>query len=163
MFYDEKGDGWSPATLSLWSDMEALFAFACSGLHAEAFKRAREWFQRPFWPPPRLWWHEGGAVPTWAEGVARQARLFERGPTRFAFDFKLPFDAAGAPAALGRADPQLVRREHGLIGAGVALTCPVFGGDARRLDDTRVNGVGWRQANGWFCKAEDHDGRAPSP
>ncbi len=26
-FYEERGDGWSPATLSLWRDLESLFSF----------------------------------------------------------------------------------------------------------------------------------------
>lgn len=41
-FYQERGDGWSPATLSLWADPESLFAFTYHGLHAAAFRRGRE-------------------------------------------------------------------------------------------------------------------------
>ena len=30
------GDGWTPATLSLWRDLESAMAFSYAGLHAEA-------------------------------------------------------------------------------------------------------------------------------
>ena len=42
-FYVERGDGGSPSTLSLWESLESLFAFAYSGIHAEAIRRASDW------------------------------------------------------------------------------------------------------------------------
>ena len=44
VFTDEHGEGWSPATLSLWQDLESAFAFVYFGLHAEAMAHVREWF-----------------------------------------------------------------------------------------------------------------------
>lgn len=99
-FYEERGDGWSPATLSLWEDIESLFAFTYSGLHAKALKRGREWFQEPRWPPLALWWHEGVAFPTWAEGVKRQEYLHDHGASAYAFTFKHPFDPSGNPVKI---------------------------------------------------------------
>lgn len=101
-FYRETGDGWSPATLSLWTDMESLFAFTYFGLHAAAFKRGREWFQKPEWPPLVMWWHMGTDYPIWAEGVRRHAHLHDNGPTPMAFTFKTAFDENGAPYALDK-------------------------------------------------------------
>ena len=54
-FTDEHGDGWSPATLSLWRDLESVFAFTYFGLHAEAMAHGRDWFREPAWPPLVLW------------------------------------------------------------------------------------------------------------
>lgn len=102
-FYRERGDGWSPATLSLWTDMESLFSFTYFGLHAAALKRGREWFLRPQWPPLVMWWHTGHGYPTWAEGVMRHEHLHDNGASPTAFDFKHPFDETGAPTKLDRA------------------------------------------------------------
>ena len=101
-FYQETGDGWSPATLSLWEDMESLFAFTYFGLHAAAFKRGREWFQKPEWPPLVMWWHGETAYPIWAEGVRRHEHLHDNGPTPMAFNFKTAFDETGAPCVLDK-------------------------------------------------------------
>ena len=40
-FYRDRGDGWSPATLSLWTDLGAVAAFTYSGLHAAAMRQGR--------------------------------------------------------------------------------------------------------------------------
>jgi hypothetical protein len=108
-FYRETGDGWSPATLSLWINMETLFSFTYSGLHAAALKRGREWFQKPEWPPLAMWWHQGREFPTWAEGVRRHEHLHDHGPSPTAFNFKQPFDESCALTGL---DKTRVMRSH---------------------------------------------------
>lgn len=108
-FYQERGDGWSPATLSLWTNLESLFSFVYFGLHGVALKRGREWFQKPNWPPYVLWWHEDLTHPTWAAAVRRHQQLHDLGPTRAAFDFKEPFDETGAPTRLDRARVRMRR------------------------------------------------------
>ena len=110
-FYQERGDGWSPATLSLWRDMESLFAFTYFGLHATALKRGREWFVHPTWPALVLWWQNPNQTPTWADGVARHKKLHEHGATPAAFTFKQPFDRTGRPTRLDKS--RLAKlREH---------------------------------------------------
>lgn len=99
-FYEERGDGWSPSTLSLWTDIEALFAFTYFGLHAEAFRRGREWFETPRWPPLVMWWTD--TQPDWAEGVRRHAHLHENDASPNAFTFKQPFDKGGQPIKLNK-------------------------------------------------------------
>ncbi|MBN7776752.1 DUF3291 domain-containing protein [Nitratireductor aquimarinus] len=108
-FYEERGDGWSPATLSLWTDMEALFSFTYFGLHAEALRRGRDWFEKPQWPPLAMWWHHEETYPVWAEAVRRHAHLHEHGPTPVAFTFKQPFDEKGMPVKLDKARIQALR------------------------------------------------------
>ena len=109
-FYLEHGDGWSPATLSLWQDMESLFNFTYFDLHAAAFKRGREWFQVPKWPPLVLWWHEDQNYPTWSEGVFRHKLLHENGPSAQAFTFKKSFDRKGIPVKLNKSKLQTMRQ-----------------------------------------------------
>jgi hypothetical protein len=66
-FYTEHGDGWPPATLSLWEDLESMLAFAYFGLHAEVLSHGREWFQKPKWPPYAVWWVDDGYSPHLSE------------------------------------------------------------------------------------------------
>lgn len=108
-FYKDKGEGWSPATLSLWTDMESLFSFTYFGLHAVALKRGREWFQKPDWPPLAMWWHKGQGYPTWAEAVRRHEHLHDFGSTPTGFNFQEPFDEDGVPIKLDKARIQELR------------------------------------------------------
>ena len=111
-FYTERGDGWSPATLSLWQDLESPFAFTYFGLHATALRHGRDWFEPPRWPPLTLWWHQGAGPPTWAEGVGRQKHLHEHGATASAFTFKQPYDAVGQATRLDKAQITQLRAAH---------------------------------------------------
>lgn len=112
-FYEERGDGWSPATLSLWTDLESLFAFTYSGLHAVALRRGREWFEMPRWPPLVLWWHREPGYPDWAEGVRRHEMLHDHGPSPAAFSFKAPFDENGAATRLDKDRIRKLRQAGG--------------------------------------------------
>jgi len=108
-FYQDRGDGWSPATLSLWTDLEALFAFTYFGLHSEALKRGWEWFVSPDWPPLVMWWHLDRGYPTWSEGVERLEQLHDHGSKPTAFTFKEPFDQFGAKTKLDKSRIQALR------------------------------------------------------
>ena len=101
-FYKERGDGWSPATLSLWADLESPLAFAYFGLHAQALTRGRQWFEKPAWPPYVLWWTDNQGPPTWTEAVERHEHLHGHGPSAHAFNFKQTYDAAGRETTLDR-------------------------------------------------------------
>jgi Domain of unknown function (DUF3291) len=101
-FYVERGDGEAPSTLSLWADIESLMAFAYSGVHAEALRRASDWFLPKSWPPYVLWWTPEGRRPDWHESVARFELLHDRGPTPEAFTFEAPFDATGRPTIVDK-------------------------------------------------------------
>ena len=101
-FYVERGDGWSPSTLSLWQTPEAAMAFSYGGLHAEAMRHARDWFDKPAFPPYALWWVEDGHVPTWSQAVERHEHLHDHGPSAFAFDFRTVHDPEGRLAELDR-------------------------------------------------------------
>jgi Domain of unknown function (DUF3291) len=112
-FYIERGDQGSPSTLSLWEDLESLFAFAYHGIHAEALKRAQDWFVEKRWPAYVLWWVEAARQPDWLEAVARFERLHDCGPTPQAFNFKTAFDAHGAPAVVDKARARRIAMANG--------------------------------------------------
>lgn len=101
LFTDAKGDGWSPSTLSLWQDIESIWAYTYSGIHAEALTGARGWFQKGDWPPLVLWWTD--SRPDWAEAIRRYEHLHDHGPSPQAFGFRQPFDAKGASLVVDRA------------------------------------------------------------
>ena len=84
-------------TLSLWRDIESVFAFAYSGLHLEALQKRGEWFEARRWPTYVAWWIADDRLPTWAEAADRLDRLHAEGPTPDAFDFHHPFDPDGRP------------------------------------------------------------------
>lgn len=101
-FYVERGDGWSPSTLSLWTDLESLMVFTYAGIHAEALRRAGEWFVEQRWPPYVLWWVAPAHVPSWTEAVRRLEHLHDHGPKPMAFHFDHAFDADGLPTVVDR-------------------------------------------------------------
>lgn len=92
-----------PRTLSLWEDLESVFAFAYSGVHAEALSQRKGWFLKPEWPTSVAWWVPDGHTPEWSEAVERHQYLHDHGPSSYAFDLKHPFGADGKPIELDRA------------------------------------------------------------
>lgn len=86
-----------PPTLSLWRDLESVFAFAYSGLHAEALNKRREWFIHSKEPGYVAWWVDDDHIPNWAEACARYDKLQRAGASPEAFDFKHPFTPDGKP------------------------------------------------------------------
>ena len=99
-FYQEKGDGWTPQTLSLWKDLESAMAFAYHGLHADALRLGSKWLQPPQWPPYVVWWVANTRTPCWQEACDKHLLLHEAGVSPEAFTFKQPYDACGMPVEL---------------------------------------------------------------
>lgn len=100
-FVGDETDGLkAPRTVSLWEDLESVFAYAYSGLHAEALRQRREWFVKPQWPAYVAWWVADDHIPDWVEAAERHEHLHDHGSTPFAFDFKQPFDCNAQPVKL---------------------------------------------------------------
>ena len=99
-------DDHEAATLSLWDDLESVYAFAYYGRHAEALKKREDWFVKPEWPSFVAWWVENGQIPTWEDACSRLELLNNEGPTPHAFDFKTPLDSAGTPWRMDRSKIQ---------------------------------------------------------
>ncbi len=102
-FFDPARHGCAVQTLTVWRDLESVYAYAYRGTHVAAFRRRADWFIPRQWSSYAAWWVAEGAMPTWEEAIARFELLHDRGPTPDAFTFKEPFDAAGAPLSLDRA------------------------------------------------------------
>lgn len=92
------------ATLSVWQDLESVFGFAYSGVHAEALGHRKAWFVTPEWPVYVSWWLEDGDNNiTWELAAGRLDKLHTNGPTPAAFDFRHPFSPDGQPVQVDRA------------------------------------------------------------
>jgi hypothetical protein len=90
------------STLTVWRDLESVFAFAYRGTHVAAFRRRGEWFIERGWSSYVAWWVEDGDLPSAEEAIERFEHLHANGPTPYAFTFKRPFDAAGMPTLVDR-------------------------------------------------------------
>lgn len=92
-------------TLSLWRDLESVAAFAYQGLHGEALSKRTDWFKKGEWPGYVAWWVDAQHRPDWNEAADRIDRLHAAGSSAEAFNFRKPFDAAGAQVRLKTGRP----------------------------------------------------------
>ena len=93
----------TPQTLSVWHDLESVFAFAYSSVHDEALSKRKEWFVHPEWPSYVAWWVDDAHTPSWQEAYERYEQLRRDGSSPNAFDFKRPFEPDGHPITIDRA------------------------------------------------------------
>ena len=89
-------------TFSIWRDLEAVYAYAYNGRHAEGLKRRRDWFLEEAHPGYVAWWVAEDHRPNIAEAVTRIEKLHNEGPGAEAFNFTHPFDQSGRHARLSR-------------------------------------------------------------
>ena len=93
----------APSTLTIWSDLESVAAFAYRGRHGEALSKRQEWFAETEYPVYVAWWIEDNdQPPTWSEAGRRLTYLSEHGPSPKAFNFKSAFDSGGSSVKLDR-------------------------------------------------------------
>lgn len=85
------------STVSLWESIEAVRNFAYGGLHYRGLRQREKWFRKPEWPTYAMWWVADDHTPNWPEATQRLEHLHDHGPTPFAFDFGMAFDAQGKP------------------------------------------------------------------
>lgn len=88
------------ATLSIWEDLDSVYAFAYAGVHLEALQKRKEWFRPPQWPTYVAWWIGDDETPTWTDAFSRLETIYKQGPSPLAFNFKQAFDSAGIPLQL---------------------------------------------------------------
>jgi hypothetical protein len=92
------------ANISTWRSLEDLRQFVYDGLHGQALRRRRDWFEAPVGPTYVLWWVPTGYRPHWAEAKQRLRELEVHGPTRRAFTFTKAFHADGGAVSLNWTD-----------------------------------------------------------
>ena len=102
-FFHEGVHAQDPRTLSLWEDLESVFAFAYAGMHGQALHQRQEWFLPPAWPTYVAWWVPDEHTPDWHEAIERHEHLHDHGPSPYAFDFTQPFGPDQHPMVLNRA------------------------------------------------------------
>ncbi len=83
--------------MSVWENLEALFAYVYRSDHLTVMAQRSRWFEKMTTPFMALWWVPAGTLPDPAEGMRRLDILEREGPTPAAFTFKAPFDASGHP------------------------------------------------------------------
>ena len=74
--------------MSVWTDVESLFAYVYRTAHRDVMVGRRAWFERPDGAYQVLWWVPAGSVPSVAQGLARLAVLRAEkaaGPAAFTF------------------------------------------------------------------------------
>lgn len=96
-FLDPTRHDLEASTLTLWVDLHSVWAFSYRGVHAEALRHRGDWLVEPAWPTYVAWWVDDDHMPDWPEAAERFQHLHDHGPTAFAFTFKRPFGADGAP------------------------------------------------------------------
>jgi hypothetical protein len=77
--------------MSVWTTVEALYAFTYRTAHLDVLRRRRDWFHPLGDAYAVLWWIPAGTVPALDEAGARLAMLRERGATAEAFTLRVPF------------------------------------------------------------------------
>lgn len=77
--------------MSVWEDVESLFAFVYRSAHQGVMAKRREWFERPDEAYQVLWWIAAGTTPTPQHGLERLRHLQGHGPTPYAFTFRQKF------------------------------------------------------------------------
>jgi Domain of unknown function (DUF3291) len=107
----------SLVNLSVWSSVEALFAFVYRSGHTAVMQRRREWFEKPAQAHQVLWWVPAGHIPTTAEALERLAQLRREGPTPQAFTFGRRHPPPGQSGS-----PQDMQPEPYCVGWGAAVS-----------------------------------------
>jgi hypothetical protein len=57
-------DGNADGTISLWEDLESIFAETYNGLHLDAMRKRESWLKKGDWPSYTLWWVADDHMPT---------------------------------------------------------------------------------------------------
>jgi len=90
--------------LSVWKDIDSLFAYVYQSAHVEIFKRRKEWFEKMPEMHMALWYLPVNQVPTVTDSSVRLRHLQLYGETPFAFSFKKKF----TPEEAQKYQPSLV-------------------------------------------------------
>lgn len=93
--------------MSVWRNIDDLFAYTYRTAHAEYVRRRAEWFERLKEMHMAFWYVPEGHVPTVTEAMDRIARIRELGPSPYAFTFKrrfTPDEALTAGAVAGKTE-----------------------------------------------------------
>src|SRR3546814_13703616 len=91
--------------MSVWKDLDSLFAYVYRSDHLQVMAQRRQWFEKPSGAFMAPWWLPAGTLPSVEEGLERIPLLDRAGPTPQAFNFKQPFAATGRPVVRAAPPP----------------------------------------------------------
>jgi hypothetical protein len=81
--------------MSVWETIDDLKHYVYRTAHAELLRQRQQWFENLAGAFAALWWVPAGHIPGIDEAKKRLAYLDARGPTEFAFTFKITFPPNG--------------------------------------------------------------------
>ena len=90
------------ANLTVWEDLETLYAFTSHTVHTYFLRGRKQWFARLASHHLAMWWVPAGHLPTLAEAQQKLQLLDEHGPSPAAFTFQSLFDSQGRPTERAR-------------------------------------------------------------
>ena len=73
------------SNLSVWTDLESLWAFMYRTDHVNYLRRRTEWFRHSDLPLTVGWWQPAGTLPTLAEACERLEHFRRHGPSDIGF------------------------------------------------------------------------------
>jgi hypothetical protein len=112
LFHGEEYAGRLAISLTLWRDLESVFAYSYSGPHSEALGKRKDWFLKPRWPSYVAWWIDASHVPTRLKAYAHYDHLCGHGATANAFDFRTAFDETGFACIVDLARAKRIMDQH---------------------------------------------------
>ncbi|MCX6050685.1 MAG: DUF3291 domain-containing protein [Chloroflexi bacterium] len=77
--------------MSVWTDPDALRAYAFRGDHVAIMRKRKQWFAKFAGVYIALWWIPAGHIPSVEEAKARLEHLQMHGESAYAFSFKKLF------------------------------------------------------------------------
>lgn len=83
--------------MSVWTDIESLFAYMYKTVHAKIMRERQQWFSTLTTHHLVLWYVAEGHIPSLEEARERLDHLKQNGPTPYAFTFSVPFNEDGVP------------------------------------------------------------------
>ncbi|HTZ43392.1 MAG TPA: DUF3291 domain-containing protein [Jatrophihabitans sp.] len=90
------------STLSIWTDLASVRAFARNGLHQYMLRNQGRWVEPKGWKGVAAWWIGDDEIPTWVEAARRIEHINDHGPSPVAFDFHTSYDQDGNPVDVPR-------------------------------------------------------------
>ncbi len=100
----------SAITMTLWTDLESVHAFAFGPAHSGVLRRGHAWMEHGNWPRHVAWWVDDDEIPAPADACRRYDLLDELGPTPEAFTFDVPYGADGTRVELDHARIEQLQR-----------------------------------------------------
>jgi len=91
------GDEDMLVNMSVWENVESLYAYVYKTAHAKMIGKRELWFETMSEEYMVLWWVEDGHIPTLNEAKSKLDLLRQKGPTPAAFSFSIPYDETGSP------------------------------------------------------------------